>query len=217
MSMGPPSKKARTAVNAYAPVKAADVFTWHLLGQNSREGLEKEIEEGGQVFECEFYHQVFGEEEEIQGYKGLTVNIYLHERTYHAWCVLMQLQHVLLGLHPAVHLGFLQQALAPPRSRIANCSPCMIAPRRVDVQYASKLPGEPDVLQLLKEWFPEGFSTDKQTFLSTALGEEQHDLSAVGATLSSTTQEDGSTLLLQHSLLKDTPAWYKVRRPLLPA
>jgi hypothetical protein len=82
----------------------------------------------------------------------------------------------------------------------------------VDVQYASKLPGEPDVLQQLKEWFPSGFSTDKQTFLSSALGEEQQDLAAVGATLSSTTQADGSTLLLQHSLLKDTPDWYKVSR-----
>ncbi len=57
----------------------------HLVEAITADELAEEIEEGGDVFSTEYFHQVFGEEERITGYKGLAVHIWLSARTYHAW------------------------------------------------------------------------------------------------------------------------------------
>ena len=48
--------------------------------------LDRELASGGAMFKCEYYNQVFGESEEVAGYKGLKVDVWLDARAFHAWC-----------------------------------------------------------------------------------------------------------------------------------
>jgi hypothetical protein len=86
--MDRPSKKTRFDDGAENEDEykcpAAQAVRWHLLESVEASAAEKELSAGGMPFNCEYYHQVFGEEEEISGYKNLGVDIYLSAKTYHA-------------------------------------------------------------------------------------------------------------------------------------
>lgn len=47
--------------------------------------MKKEIDEQGLDFKGEFFHQHFGEGEQIKGYKNLEVNVWMSAQTYHTW------------------------------------------------------------------------------------------------------------------------------------
>jgi hypothetical protein len=38
------------------------------------------------MFKCEYYNQPFGEAEEIAGYRGLKVDVWVCSRTFQTWC-----------------------------------------------------------------------------------------------------------------------------------
>ena len=63
---------------------AAQAVRWHLVESVEKGATEKELSAGGMPFSCEYYHQVFGEDEEINGYKSLRVDIHLSAKTYDA-------------------------------------------------------------------------------------------------------------------------------------
>jgi histone acetyltransferase 1 len=64
---------------------AADVVTFHALASTSNAALVEEIAAGGVEFEGEFFHQHFGDEEQIKGYEGLQVHIWFSAHTFHCW------------------------------------------------------------------------------------------------------------------------------------
>lgn len=37
------------------------------------------------MFKCEYYNQPFGESEEINGYKGLKVDVWVDGASFHTW------------------------------------------------------------------------------------------------------------------------------------
>ncbi|EFJ46419.1 hypothetical protein VOLCADRAFT_93192 [Volvox carteri f. nagariensis] len=47
--------------------------------------LTAEIAAGGHRVTVEFLHQHFGDSEQIRGYSGLNITIWIHVRTYHTW------------------------------------------------------------------------------------------------------------------------------------
>lgn len=63
----------------------ADVVSFHLLESVTEAGLAEEMKRGGTEVQGEFFHQHFGEEEQISGYKGLKVKLWMSVRTYHVW------------------------------------------------------------------------------------------------------------------------------------
>lgn len=89
----PAAKKVKFSeaveVQEYHAHPAADALTFHLLEGGSATELATEIDEGGGwPFQAEFFNQVFGDAEEIKGYQGLSVDIWLSLRSFHAWCAL---------------------------------------------------------------------------------------------------------------------------------
>eukprot|EP00878_Enallax_costatus_P032718 GHUV01035978.1.p1 GENE.GHUV01035978.1~~GHUV01035978.1.p1 ORF type:complete len:242 (+),score=25.95 GHUV01035978.1:102-827(+) len=86
---GRPSKKVKFSpqvqVAEYHAVPAQDTVTFHLLLATTAEQLQRQMASGGMPFKCEFYNQVFGESEEINGYKGLQVHIWFAANSYHCW------------------------------------------------------------------------------------------------------------------------------------
>ena len=47
--------------------------------------IEAEIDAGGIEFDAEYFHQLFGDDEVIKGYKDLCVNVWMSVQTYHTW------------------------------------------------------------------------------------------------------------------------------------
>jgi hypothetical protein len=47
--------------------------------------LDQELSSGGHMFKCEYYNQPFGENEEITGYKGLAVDVWVDGGSFHTW------------------------------------------------------------------------------------------------------------------------------------
>jgi hypothetical protein len=58
---------------------------FRLVTSHDQAELNKQIDAGGQEFELEYYHQVFGVDEKIKGYTDLRVDIWLSSQSYHAW------------------------------------------------------------------------------------------------------------------------------------
>jgi hypothetical protein len=55
-----------------------------LCNPQARE-IEAEIDAGGIEFDAEYFHQLFGDDEVIKGYKDLRVNVWMSVQTYHTW------------------------------------------------------------------------------------------------------------------------------------
>lgn len=64
---------------------AHEAVSFRAVSCRTAETLEQEIAAGGKAFKAEFLHQHFGEDEQIKGYQGLQINIWLHIQTYHTW------------------------------------------------------------------------------------------------------------------------------------
>lgn len=64
---------------------AHEAVTFRVVCSRTSDALEAEIAAGGKTFKAEFLHQHFGEDEEIKGYIGLKINIWVHAQTYHTW------------------------------------------------------------------------------------------------------------------------------------
>lgn len=47
-------------------VDASEVVKWHVVEGASRQEIAEEIDAGGAEFECEYYHQTFGDEEKVR-------------------------------------------------------------------------------------------------------------------------------------------------------
>ncbi|KAI8475068.1 MAG: acyl-CoA N-acyltransferase [Monoraphidium minutum] len=83
----PPQKKVKfggAAAEGQEVFKcgANDAFTWHLIdGAN----LGAALKSGGHMFKAEYYNQPFGEAEEIAGYKGLAVDVWVDGATFATW------------------------------------------------------------------------------------------------------------------------------------
>jgi hypothetical protein len=75
----------QVAVAEFHAHLAKDTCVFHLVSCTSALELERQIAEGGNRFKCEFFNQVFGDAEEIHGYKGLTVDIWLAQHSFHCW------------------------------------------------------------------------------------------------------------------------------------
>lgn len=88
ISEAPIVKKAPQApvqhVSAYT-VSAHDAVTFHMLETLEAGALAAEIAAGGKLFKGEFLHQHFGDDEEIKGYMGLQIDIWVSAQTYHLW------------------------------------------------------------------------------------------------------------------------------------
>lgn len=81
----PSKKKARAEPLPTFQTSCEDAVGFRLLHSADAESLSKEIEAGGTEFSGEFFHQHFGEEEEITGYDGLEVTLWISAQTFHAW------------------------------------------------------------------------------------------------------------------------------------
>ncbi len=91
-----PAKRVKvSAVGAHAEADAKCLakaaVTWHVVQGMSKDEIEQEIDAGGSQFTCEYYHQCFGEDEEILGYKDLSIDIWLSAKSYIAWCAMFLL------------------------------------------------------------------------------------------------------------------------------
>ena len=64
---------------------APDVIKFHLCEAKEAGKLQEEIARGGLEFDGEFFHQHFGEEELIQGFTGLHIDIWLSAQSCHTW------------------------------------------------------------------------------------------------------------------------------------
>lgn len=96
------------SVSEFLAIPAQEAVTFHLLYGCSADELAAEIDHNDATgsaadaaatgaaaagappppaapFGCEYYNQVFGEAEEINGYKGLAVHIWIALRSGHAW------------------------------------------------------------------------------------------------------------------------------------
>lgn len=84
--MEPPEKKQRADTEADPWVHPCEeCITFRLVRSATAEELETEISKGGIEFDGEFFHQHFGEDEAIKGYKNLQVNVWMSAQTYHTW------------------------------------------------------------------------------------------------------------------------------------
>ncbi len=63
----------------------AEAFRFHLVESCTEQELQAEIARGGHEFDAEFFHQHFGDEEIVKGYRGLEVHLWFSASTYHAW------------------------------------------------------------------------------------------------------------------------------------
>ncbi|WIA11310.1 hypothetical protein OEZ85_011433 [Tetradesmus obliquus] len=86
---GPVKKKVKfssqVSVQEFHAHPAAETVVFHLLYSTTPAELEQEMASGGQPFKCEFYNQVFGDGEEINGYRGLHVDVWLAAHSFHCW------------------------------------------------------------------------------------------------------------------------------------
>lgn len=73
------------SITEFLAIPAKEAVTFHLLYGNTSAELDAEIRAGGVPFSCEFYNQVFGDSEEINGYKGLEVHVWIALRSGHCW------------------------------------------------------------------------------------------------------------------------------------
>eukprot|EP00803_Ostreobium_quekettii_P008840 evm.model.scf_195.5 EVM.evm.TU.scf_195.5 scf_195:32086-36316(-) len=85
----PPAKRPRIDNGDGRPdewvASANDALRFHLLDDFPPRSAGTELDHGrGEVFSPEYTHQVFGEEEEIHGYMGLRVDVWLSARTFFA-------------------------------------------------------------------------------------------------------------------------------------
>eukprot|EP00798_Chlamydomonas_sp_ICE-L_P003312 gene3312-13339_t len=67
---------------------ADEVVNFRMLTSSTADALQAEIDAGGAEFNGEFFHQHFnleGREEQIRGYIGLNVNIWISAHTLHMW------------------------------------------------------------------------------------------------------------------------------------
>lgn len=79
----PFSKKAK--LQDFPPIPACEVTAFHLVHATEPATLNAEIDAGGDDFEAEFFHQHFGQDEEIKGYENPEIDIWLHSNSYVAW------------------------------------------------------------------------------------------------------------------------------------
>ncbi|KAJ9534338.1 hypothetical protein QJQ45_016034 [Haematococcus lacustris] len=86
--MGISNKKAKpdedSAPDAYVH-QCQDVIRFRLVEGGTPADMAAEISQGGVEFDGEFFHQHFGDEENIKGYKHLSIDIWISAQTYHTW------------------------------------------------------------------------------------------------------------------------------------
>ncbi|KAG2487112.1 hypothetical protein HYH03_014225 [Edaphochlamys debaryana] len=64
---------------------AHEAVRFRALTCSGREALLTEIEAGGAPVSVDFLHQHFGDSEQIRGYSGLVITIWMHVPTWHTW------------------------------------------------------------------------------------------------------------------------------------
>lgn len=64
---------------------AREVVHFRAVSSPNSADIEAEISSGGQSVTVDFLHQHFGDSEQIRGYSGLKISIWIHVRTYHSW------------------------------------------------------------------------------------------------------------------------------------
>jgi hypothetical protein len=86
MTEEPSPKRVKIAATTAGEfrVDANEVINFRLLETNKGKLLD-DINSRGVVFPPEMCHRIFGDAEEIQGYVGLTIDIWMSARTYHTW------------------------------------------------------------------------------------------------------------------------------------
>jgi GNAT superfamily N-acetyltransferase len=82
-AQAPPPQATSTSIIPTTP--AAEAFSWHLLTAPPGPQLDAEIFKGGREFECEFYHQLVGDDEELVGYFEPRCKIWLHAQCGATW------------------------------------------------------------------------------------------------------------------------------------
>ncbi|KAK9815493.1 hypothetical protein WJX72_004587 [[Myrmecia] bisecta] len=143
------AKRARVA-DDFA-VSANDCLTIHVL--NPVQEAAGVIADDA-AFHPEFTHQIFGDDEEIKGYSGLAIDVYVSQRDMRTL---------------------------------------------IEVSYTSKRPKADDVLKLLREAFPAGFTQDRQKFLEQLPRTQSLTAQQLGEEVSHATLTDGSKLAVHHT------------------
>lgn len=83
----PAAKKAKTSGSMPADyiIRAEEAVVFRIIEPGTGKDLQDVLAEGGQAFTPEYFHQVFGEEEEIKGYKDLAIDVWMCGATFHTW------------------------------------------------------------------------------------------------------------------------------------
>ncbi|GFR51971.1 hypothetical protein Agub_g14498 [Astrephomene gubernaculifera] len=77
-------KPAVTASNNFI-ADAHEAVRFRAVYGRDPTALAAEIAAGGQLVTVDFLHQHFGDAEQIRGYSGLVITIWIHVQTYHVW------------------------------------------------------------------------------------------------------------------------------------
>jgi hypothetical protein len=83
---------------------------------------------------------------------------------------------------------------------------------RVDVKHSGKRSKADDVVGLLQEWFPSGFSTSKEDYLGKLAASTPPNFLDIGRSISEGLEGPGYKIHLRHCKLVDTPKGYQVQR-----
>ncbi|GLC61744.1 hypothetical protein PLESTB_001798300 [Pleodorina starrii] len=66
-------------------VDAHQAVQFRAVSSPDAEGIAAEVAAGGKPVSVEYLHQHFGDSEQIRGFSGLKITIWVHVRTYHVW------------------------------------------------------------------------------------------------------------------------------------
>ncbi|GIL67145.1 hypothetical protein Vafri_20587 [Volvox africanus] len=64
---------------------ARETVFFRAVSSATADAITAEIAAGGKAVHVDFLHQHFGDSEQIRGYRGLKITIWIHVRTYHTW------------------------------------------------------------------------------------------------------------------------------------
>ncbi|GLI63534.1 hypothetical protein VaNZ11_006522 [Volvox africanus] len=64
---------------------ARETVFFRAVSGATADAITAEIAAGGKAVHVDFLHQHFGDSEQIRGYRGLKITIWIHVRTYHTW------------------------------------------------------------------------------------------------------------------------------------
>ena len=129
MAAEPQAKKSKTEGGDVWTHACQDAIHFRLVESTTAEGLKKEIAAGGIEFQAEFFHQHFGDDEVLKGYKNLEVNVWMSAQTYVTWLEVKFTQKKLgadkiekVGLVKGSQFGFGRQHWCYSRAASGTCT-----------------------------------------------------------------------------------------------